>query len=192
MIKKYRNLDIFEQNIAALYDLDPEKDSDRIKELTEQAVVDYFLTDIHYLVIRRLFAGNKSMSDSELSRIVKKTSISVSEIIKGLLTEEEMKSVQDDISHLEKYNELYSTPKKGYIASAVEKACNGDSTGLMQTASEVSVRRYLALKALGITEHIRVTNRTLDDDLRALHDTRLHSTDRAKQMIDEYRRTHQG
>lgn len=190
MGKNFRELDAFEQNLAVLFELDPVLEYDKIRKLSEQAVIDYYLTDIHYVAVRRVFSNAEHglFSDEELCSALGETNapaLDATGIPYSLLTDAEKDRVARDIEQLGTYNELYNTKRKVEVATMLDCFKKGSSKELMKGFFLRDIRKHSALESIGIKGHLGVA--TLDLKSRSETTEKTKVPTKAIMMIAEYK-----
>ena len=186
----FSDLTSFEQSLVVLYDIDLKNDMQRLKELKHKAIIDYYLSDIHYIVIKRIVESEKGngISDEELESFLRSKRIYIGEIPKCFLTDTDQRRVSTDLDYLAKYNELYGSENSDVFDIVVE-SYSGKSRKLMSGASTESVKKHYLFDQMGIREYLKQENKLLDEKLRISRLQKEQGKGKAKQIIDLYKST---
>ena len=166
-VLKFSKLNSFEQSLVLLHGLNLSKDMKILVELEQRDIINYLISDIHYIVVKRVFEKDKGreLTAYELDQIIKNKNISISNIPKCYLKDGDMDRITRDLDYLSKFNELYSLPSHDMVEGIVKDAYNGDSSKLMKLAGTESIREHYLLNRMGIEESIEKEIIDLDEKL---------------------------
>ena len=187
----FSSLNSFEQSLVVMYGIDITKGLGELRKIEHQSVIDYLLTDVHYLVVKRFFEHDlkRSLTDEELESVMRDKVVYIGDIPKCFLKEGDIERIETDLSFLSKYNELYAyLPGSREISDILTDTNKGHSKKLMSGASVQSVKRHILLSRFGIEEHIAHENMSLDSELSSLRERKEEKRSRAKSIIDTYKR----
>jgi hypothetical protein len=179
------NITPFRETISLIYNIDP--DSKEIKRMERESIILYYVSDIQYTILKRNLENSlgKELSFEEINAILNRKSFHLSPEDLSLLNSEDYKRIKVDIHYLAKYNELYQgLDCNEQIMELLKNIYAGRFESVLSFGIFLeNIKRHQILVKLGIEEHLKSANKTLDERLERYRLQKKQSSDSIIEMI---------